>query len=94
MPLRYEDLTSDPETHLRALLAFLGEPWVPQILRFHAHDHDHWVGLQDSKAADSRAIERRSGTWRKRSPDERDRMLRQAGPMLERLGYGVESGGG
>jgi hypothetical protein len=85
--LRYEEMTRDPEPCLRALFEFLNEPWSPEVLRFHEQEHDHWIGLQDGKAADSRAIERRSGGWQSRNPQEQERMLREAGPMLERLGY-------
>lgn len=38
--VRYEALVSDPEPTLRGLLAFLGEPWEPQILDFDKKPHD------------------------------------------------------
>jgi hypothetical protein len=33
--LRYEELTAEPETHTRQLLAFCGLPWDERCLRFH-----------------------------------------------------------
>lgn len=38
--IRYEDLVADPEPALRALLAFLGEQWAPQVLRHDEQPHD------------------------------------------------------
>lgn len=38
--LRYEDLVADPETTLRDLLAYLGEPWDDAVLRFDEMPHD------------------------------------------------------
>jgi hypothetical protein len=32
MPLRYEDLISDPENQMRALIGFLGLPWTRALL--------------------------------------------------------------
>lgn len=32
--IRYEELVCDPETRLRALFSWLGEPWDPAVLRF------------------------------------------------------------
>ncbi len=32
---RYEDLVTDPESPLRELFAWLGEPWQPRVLAFH-----------------------------------------------------------
>jgi tetratricopeptide (TPR) repeat protein len=34
--LRYEDLATEGEPHMRQLLDFLGLPWSPHVLRFHA----------------------------------------------------------
>jgi hypothetical protein len=85
--LRYERLTQDPEPHLRRMFEFLGEPWEPQVLRFHEKPHDHWVGLQDAKAAESKGFEPRTGVWRQQPAEVVERMRAQAGPMLRRLGY-------
>jgi protein-tyrosine sulfotransferase len=89
LEVRYEELTRDPEPHLRALFDFLEEPWAPAILRFYEQDHDHWFGLQDGKAGDSTSIEPRSGAWRQRAPAEVAVMRAHAELMLRRLGYDV-----
>jgi tetratricopeptide (TPR) repeat protein len=35
LPVRYEDLVADVETHARRLIAFIGMPWDPACLAFH-----------------------------------------------------------
>ena len=87
--IKYEDLTRDPEPDLRRMFAFLGEPWEPRVLRFHQIPHDHWIGLQDGKAADSRGFEPRTGAWARQPQEALHRMIHEAGPMLRRLGYHV-----
>lgn len=37
--LRYEDLVQEPEARVRAICAFIGEPFAPEMLAFHT-DHD------------------------------------------------------
>lgn len=86
--LRYEQLTRDPEPYLRRMFEFLGEPWEPGVLRFHEKPHDHWVGLQDAKAAESKGFDPRIGIWRQQPGDVVEGMLRHASAMLTRLGYG------
>jgi hypothetical protein len=87
LELRYEELTTQPETVMRRALGFVDEAWEEQVLRFHESPHDHWIGLQDSKAASSTGFEPRIGTWRSKPQDVIDAMLAQAGAMLDRLGY-------
>jgi len=86
--LRYEQLTQNPEPDLRRMFDFLGERWEPEVLRFHDKPHDHWVGLQDAKAASTKGFRPRVGVWREQPADVIERMRRAAGQMLERLGYG------
>jgi len=87
LELRYEELTRDPELHVRRMFEFLGEPWEEQVLEFHRVPHDHWIGLQDRRAAEVRGFSPRIGTWQDQPRETIDRMLREAAPMLETLGY-------
>lgn len=46
--IRYEELVADPETTLKAMFEFLGEPWQPEILQknpVHAESLDRWKTL-------------------------------------------------
>jgi hypothetical protein len=87
LELRYEVLTRQPEPTLRRVFEFLDEPWEPAVLRFHDRPHDHWIGLQDARAAESTGFLQRTGLWKQQSPEVVERMLAEAGSMLERLGY-------
>lgn len=85
--LFYEKLASDPEPEARRLFAFLGEPWEPAVLEFHAQPHDRWAGLQDIKAVASTGFTPNTGVWRGQAPERVRAMLAQAAPMLRALGY-------
>jgi hypothetical protein len=39
--IRYEDLVADPEKVLRDLVAWLGEPWSDEVLRFGERTHNY-----------------------------------------------------
>ena len=65
--VRYENLVSQPETELRALLAFLGEPWDDAVLHHHDAPHDVTTGYQQRQAPATGPIERgRVGSHRTR----------------------------
>jgi hypothetical protein len=85
--LRYEGLVANPDASLRPLFGFLGEPWEPDVLRFHERPHDHRAGLEDRKAALSRGFEPNLGTWRREPRAVIAAMHAQAQPMLLELGY-------
>lgn len=89
--LRYEALATDPEPVLRGLFAFLGEPWEPDVLRFHESPHDRWIGLEDGKAGSSRGFRPNIGAYRRQPPGLIEGMVREAGEVLARLGYEVET---
>lgn len=91
--VRYEDLVTDPEPVLRRLFEFVGEAWDPQVLRFHEHPHDRWIGLEDRKASEAPGFAPNVGRYRSEPPEVVRAMVEQAGPMLARLGYGVEEAG-
>jgi len=88
--VRYEDLAAEPEPVLRGMFEFVGEAWDPQVLRFHEQPHDRWTGLEDRTASQARGFVPNVGRYRDQPPEVVRRMVEQAGPMLERLGYRVE----
>jgi hypothetical protein len=52
LTVRYEDLTTDPETVTRGMCDFLGVPWEPGMLDYGKFAHDGLVaGLGDSSAS-------------------------------------------
>ena len=87
LELRYDKLTRHPEPVLRRLFEFLGEPFEPQVLRFHEQPHDIWLGLQDGKAALSTGFQPRVDVWRSEATEDLQAMIAEAGAMLDKLGY-------
>jgi protein-tyrosine sulfotransferase len=85
--IRYEDLARDPEPVLRKMFAFVGEEWEPEVLRFYEHPHDRWIGLEDRKASQTRGFAPNIGRYHEEPPDVIRSMIKEAGPMLDRLGY-------
>jgi hypothetical protein len=90
LEVRYEALAQDPEPVLRRLFEFVGEAFEPEVLRFHEKPHDRWIGLEDRKASQSRGFEPNVGRYRKEPAEVIRSMRREAGAMLETLGYEVE----
>lgn len=90
LEVRYEDLARDPEPVLRKLFAFVGESWEPAVLRFHEKPHDRWIGLEDRKASEARGFSPNVGRYRDEPAEVIRSMCKEAGPMLEALGYEVE----
>lgn len=90
LDLFYEKLNADPEAECRRLFEFLEEPFEPGVLAFHEKPHDVWVGLQDRKASSSRGFQPNVARYREQSDAVVDRMVREAGAMLDELGYEVE----
>jgi hypothetical protein len=91
LELRYESLCANPEPELRRVFEFVDEAFEPQLLRFYEQPHDHWVGLQDSKAAESTGFDARSETWRDEPPELVRAMLDEVRPMLDTLGYSTDT---
>lgn len=89
--IRYENLARDPEPHLRKVFDFIGEAWEPEVLRFHEKPHDRWRGLEDTKASRSKGFKPNIGTYRSLPPEQIQRMVEQAGAVLEELGYSVDT---
>ena len=87
----YEKLVQAPEEQARRLLDFLDEPWESDVLLFHKHPHDTWGGLEDIKALRSRGFEPNIGSYRTQPSEVIARMLEQAAPVLDELGYDVRA---
>lgn len=71
--LAYEDLVTEPETTLRALLGFLDEPWDPTVLEHHRHDHG--FGTEDVIVRGTAGFVRNTGTWRALAPADVARIV-------------------
>jgi hypothetical protein len=85
--LFYEKLMAEPEQETRALFAYLGESFEPQVLKFHEQPHDQWAGLQDPYAIASKGFQPNVGRWQSEPPERVRAMLEQAGERLRELGY-------
>jgi hypothetical protein len=82
--IRYEELVRDPETHLRALFTWLGEPWDEGVLTFRSNPLQHGAGPFDKPGvfSSSVGIGRRPLTrliWL--------RLRRNASGLMDELGY-------
>jgi hypothetical protein len=95
--LRYEALVADPETEMRALLAFLGEEWDAQVLRYDEVAHDTteryaaYTAERRAAAGGRGAAIYRAGAGkgrRKLDPALRAVLMRSSGKLLADLGYG------
>ncbi len=84
LELRYEDLVSEPEQHLRTLFEFLGAPWTPDVLEYHRVDQRSHKDPGFEKPLFRSSI----GRWRENmSPEDGATFLRIAGEQLKLLGY-------
>lgn len=89
--VRFEDLTSDPETAVRGVLAFLGEPWEPSVLDYRAFPHS---GNGDPKTEARDEIVANSGKYRA-WPDTHQTAIRELLAVhLEKHGYGADVSAG
>jgi protein-tyrosine sulfotransferase len=64
--LRYEDLVAQPEQQMRAVFAFMGEPWHEEVLNYHKQPHDQ--GRGDRKALMAKGIAPSVGNWQDLDP--------------------------
>lgn len=83
--LRYEDLCSEPEAKICAVLDFLGERWEDAVLRYHEQDHD--VGHEDGRVVAMQGF-RFSGDHYKSWPEQvLESALDVCSDSLRALGY-------
>ncbi len=83
--VRYEELVHQPESTIRGLLEFIGEPWDDAVLNFQQRD-DRLTKLINlpGKPINTSALAR----WKKDlSADEVETIKRMAGDLLTTLGY-------
>lgn len=86
--VRYEDLVREPESTLRAVLSFLGEPWSDSVLRYREIDRSN-EPLEDSSKQVREPLSTASiGRWRQTaSAADRALFARVGGELLRALGY-------
>jgi hypothetical protein len=95
LELRYEALVGDPEAEARRLFAFLGEPWVPEVLeldpsRHRATERYRWFTAQRRAAGGDEAAIYRSrigAGGASLDPVLRTLLRRNNGELLRELGY-------
>lgn len=87
-PLFYESLCQAPEATLTELLAWLGEPWDPQMLDFAGGRHNQ--GTEDPMIRGLRTIELNLGTWKTLSPAQIAFLRQHLGSHAEALGYSTD----
>ncbi len=85
--VRYEDLVDRPEACLRALFAWMGEPWEPAVLSYYERQRE--LGDESSADAVTRPMHRASvGRWRSQlTAAERAAVKDEIGPLLRELRY-------
>jgi sulfotransferase family protein len=91
--VRYEDLVTEPETTMRALLDWLGEPWSPAVLAH--HDIQRRSGaprvVEGHTRSDAPIDPDRPQRWASVVTDDvRARLRGRAAPMATFLGYDVD----
>jgi len=86
--VRYEDLTADAETTLRAICDFLGETFEPAMLEFYKQETAHHRVNRDLNNINKPLMSNNTQKWRREmTPDDLRIWESIAGPTLERLGY-------
>lgn len=91
--MRFEKLLGDTEGELRALFAWLGEPWDPQVLDYDKVPHDEGPGnakvREAARAAGGGAIDSRRASAPRQQLDPllRARVQQVAGRLNRELGY-------
>jgi hypothetical protein len=91
--LRYEDLVADPESVLRELLEWLGEPWSPAVLEHHRVQKEKGAShVTDGRTRPGDAIDKaRASKWMTVLTDQERAYVRQrAGAWAEFFGYEVD----
>ncbi len=64
MEIRYEDLVSEPEPHMRRLFAFIGVDWDDCVLRFHENAGDRTISTPSYAAVARGVFTSSCGRWR------------------------------
>ena len=83
--IKYEDLTTSPESVLPPLFEFLGEPWEKHIINYNEFEHNS--GFEDPKVSRYKAIETNTGNYKKWPMDIQQRVCGEAHGLLKRFDY-------
>lgn len=80
--IRYEDLLDEPETVLKGLCSFLGEPFDARMLEFHLPRNNSW-------GRTLKPLKKRTevGQYQELSPDKQTVFRNLAEPLMRELGY-------
>jgi tetratricopeptide (TPR) repeat protein len=87
LAVRYEDLVTDQEAHVRRLLEFIGEPWDERCMNFHENKR------YARTASYAQVTEKLYTTSRFRYKNYRkhlDEIIPMLEPVIERLGYTID----
>jgi Sulfotransferase family len=90
---RYEDLVLEPESTLRELFEWLGEPWSPRLLEHHLVHSERGTPprVEGSSRSDEPISASRISSWTRNVTEENWRVLRQeAGALAPFYGYDVD----
>jgi hypothetical protein len=93
--LRYEALVGESEPTVRDLLAFLGEEWDPQVLRYHEIEHDtteryaaFTASRREASGEDAPIYQSRVGAGKHAlDPVLKALLARSGGSLMSELGY-------
>lgn len=83
--LTYEDLCANPEGILGTALRHLGLEWSPDVLAYHAHDHD--VGREAGRVSGTVGFSPTTGRWRSWPDELTERAWRIVATTAGALGY-------
>jgi hypothetical protein len=87
--MHYDRLVRHPERTLRRLCDFLGEPWDAAMLEHHRAAHD--FGCEDPIARGRGGFHGSYDNWRQWSPEVTRRAAEILRPLMEKLGYTLDS---
>jgi hypothetical protein len=93
--LRYEALVGESEATARGLLAFLGEEWDPQVLRYHEIEHHtteryaaFTASRREASGEDAPIYQSRVGAGKHGlDPVLKALLARSGGSLMSELGY-------
>lgn len=96
--IRYEDLVGRPETTMREVCAFLGEPFDERVLapaRYDWRDYPKtWGSRPATNVSESRIVASNAGKWkREMDPGDVEVFEGVAGGLLAELGYETSGSG-
>lgn len=87
--LRYEDLISDPETRMKALVAFLGLSWSDKVLSYHDKHQLRYINTPSYEAVTKGVYKSAQGRW-KHYATHMEPALSILQPFVKAFGYPVK----